>query len=328
MLKAANAYPGWGLSDWWNNRYVMLSCIDHAGECKSGKYAAYFDSQKRDYGYPLVVFCNEFFQKLVSHSDAVSNIDKNKDLQQNVANLRSRATTFLHELLHINWGTAQECAGEKACTDHWQVIGNDLVPTYKTGRAKLLAQREVESAAWNNDNYAYYSMVKFMEKRWKKYPKYPARWDPTKSRAENEKKEKSQPGAPPNVDVLDDEGANYNEAVNGPEVKNTVYPSSAYPQWYQPLMKASFDDPTPDVSQPTDSKLNYHGPDIKDVTCETSDKSPLIEDCVHAFGSLKVAPDLGALHGKKDGTWWAGVSTTLWNTLFLARKYADKSCDA
>lgn len=34
-------------------------------------------------------------------------------------------------------------------------------------------------------------MVKFMEKKWKKYPKYPAIWDPTKSREENEKREKS-----------------------------------------------------------------------------------------------------------------------------------------
>lgn len=132
MLKAANAYPGWDLSDWWNDRYVMLSCIDHAGDCKEGKYAAYFDPQKRDYGYPIVVFCDEFFKNLTPHSDAVNNIDKNKDLRQNVAKLRRRATTFLLELLHINWGTAQECA-ERACTDHWQNIRGKFVPTYKTG---------------------------------------------------------------------------------------------------------------------------------------------------------------------------------------------------
>lgn len=101
MLKAANAYPGWSLSDWWEDRYVQLSCIDEGNECE-GKSAAYFYSSKHDYGYPLVVFCPEFFTKLSSHSDVVANIDGNKDLQQNLANMRSRATTFLHELLHIN----------------------------------------------------------------------------------------------------------------------------------------------------------------------------------------------------------------------------------
>lgn len=311
MLKAANAYPGWGLSDWWNNRYVMLSCIDHRRDCEEENVVAYFDTQKRDYEYPTVVFCELFFKNLTSHSDAVSNIDKNKDLQQNVANLRSQATTFFHELLHINWGTAQECAGKRGCTDHWQDIGGKLVPTYKTGRAKLLAQRDVEQAAWNNDNYAYYSMVKFMEKRWKEYPKYPAMWDPTKSKEDNEKREKSEPGAPPSVDALDEEGANYDEDVDGPGLKDPVYPSSAYPEWYQPLINSTFDVPTPDVSQPTDNILNYYGPNIEDVTCETSDGSPGIDDCVSAFGSLRIFPDQGALHGQKGGTWWASVSNIL-----------------
>jgi hypothetical protein len=94
-------------------------------------------------------------------------------------------------------------------------------------------------------------------------------------------------------------------------VKDPVHESSAYPERYQPLIKATFVDPTPDVSQPTDNQLNYHGPDIKDFPCETSDKSPAIEDCVHAFGSLRKVPNEGALHGKKDGTSWAGVSTIL-----------------
>lgn len=181
MLKAASAYPGWGLSDWWNDRKVQLSCIDEGNEC-GGNSAAYFYSSKHDYGYPLVVFCPEFFTKLSSHSDVVAKIDKNNDLRQNLANMRSRATTFFHELLHINWGTVQECSGKNACIDHYQIIGNKPAKVYKTGRSKLLAQRNVKDASSNNDNFAYYAMAKFMEKRWKQYPKYPTVWDLTKSR--------------------------------------------------------------------------------------------------------------------------------------------------
>ena len=304
LLKAADAYPGWGLSDWWNDRYVQLSCTDEANECK-GQSAAYFYKSKHDYGYPLVVFCPEFFTKLPSHSDVVANIDGNKDLQQNLANMRSRATTFLHELLHINWGTAQECSGKDACLDHYQIIGNQRVRTYKTGRSKLLAQRNVEEASSNNDNFAYYAMAKFMEKRWKQYPKYPTVWDPTKSREENEDRDSKQPGTPPSLDTLDEEPDDGSGSPNN----DPIYPLNDYPDWYQPLIKATFDDPTPDLTQPNQSGISYNGPDIKTgVTCETSDASPDIQDCIHAFGSLRVAPTLGALHGKKDGTWWAGVS--------------------
>ena len=64
--------------------------------------------------------------------------------------------------------------------------------------------------------------------------------------------------------------------MNGSVVEDPVYPSSIYSEWYQPLFEVSFDDLTPDVSQPTDDILSYHGPDIKDIICETSDASPAI----------------------------------------------------
>ena len=48
-----------------------------------------------------------------------------------------------------------------------------------------------------------------------------------------------------------------------------------------------------------------------DVKCETSDASPAMDDCTHAFNSLLQSPSVGVLHGKKDGTWWAGVSLPL-----------------
>lgn len=309
-MKAANAYPGWGLSDWWNDRYVTLSCKDEANACDDST-AAYFSPGKRDYGYPLVTFCNAFFATLQSHADVVKKIDQDPNLQQNVANMRSRATTFLHELLHINWGTAQECAGKTACTDHKQDIGGKLVRSYKTGRAKLLAHRDVQQAAWNNDNYAYYSMVKFMEKRWKKYPKYPSRWDPTKSREENEKREETQPGAPPKINSLEGEDLIGGDS-DAPAVTDPLYPEKDYPYWYKPLVTAPFDDPSPDVSQPRSNNLTYKGPNLKDVVCETSDGSPEIEHCGYAFGSLKSHPNLGSLQGGKKGeTWWAGVSHLL-----------------
>lgn len=304
LVKAANAYPGWGLSDWWSDRYVQLSCIDEGNSC-GDKYAAYFAPKNHDYGYPLVVFCPAFFTQLPSHGDVVAKIDGNKDLQQNLANMRSRATTFLHELLHINWGTAQECSGEKACIDHSQIIGGVKVPTYKTGRAKLLAQRNAESASSNNDNIAYFAMAKFMENRWKQYPKYPAIWDPTKSRQENEDRDSKQPGAPLLLDTLDEEPVDQTASPNN----DPVYSPDLYPEWYRPALVAKFEDPIPDLTQPSQSGISYNGPDINtEVTCETSDGSPDIQDCIHAFGMMRIAPTIVALQGKKDGTWWAGVS--------------------
>ena len=238
-------------------------------------------------------------------------MDKNKDLQQNVANLRSRATTFLHELLHINWGTAQECMGENACRDHFQMIGGKSVRTYKTGRAKLLAQRNVETAARNNDNYAYFSMAKFMQERYKQYPQFPSAWDPDKSRADNEDREKSQPGAPPgSLGAFEDEGVTeYNETLDGPIIKGPIYQYWWYPEWYQQLINATFDDPTPELTPPAPPVPTYNGPDIDDVTCETSDRLPIIDDCVSAIGSLKRFPDASAQPGEKDGSWWAGVNS-------------------
>ena len=48
-----------------------------------------------------------------------------------------------------------------------------------------------------------------------------------------------------------------------------------------------------------------------DVKCETSDGSPIVADCTHAFATLLQFPGMGVLHGKKGGTWWAGVSALL-----------------
>ncbi len=51
----------------------------------------------------MVLHSQKIFDVLISHKHAVNSTDKNRDLQENVASLGSRARTFLHELLHINW---------------------------------------------------------------------------------------------------------------------------------------------------------------------------------------------------------------------------------
>ncbi|KAL9598124.1 MAG: hypothetical protein Q9219_004680 [cf. Caloplaca sp. 3 TL-2023] len=320
MLKAANAYPGWGFSDWWNSRYVQISCKDELNEC-GDTTPAYTANSVKKYKYPLVVFCPVFFTKLPSHSDVVAKIDKNKNLQQNLANMRSRATTFMHELLHISWGTAQECSGENACTDHPQKIGGKNVLSYKTGRAKLLAQRNVEDASKNNDNYVYYSMAKFMEKRWKQYPKYPTAWDPDKSRTDNENRDKKQPGAPSVLEAL--EGGSQNQAKEPTD--DPVYSADQYPEWYKPLVTRNFEDKTPDVTQPSERGISYNGPENieEGVVCETSDGSPDIQDCIHAFGSLRVSPQLGPLNGKKGGTWWAGYVNSCALAIYYKADWTD-----
>lgn len=43
------------------------------------------------------------------------------------------------------------------------------------------------------------------------------------------------------------------------------------------------------------------------VKCETSDGSPKVEDCRHAFGSLLQNPQVPVTAGKKGKTYWAGV---------------------
>ena len=113
MLNAARAYPGCGLSDWWYNRYVNLSCVDEPPKesCKSGTFFAYL-SPTKDYPYPLVVFRPVWFNKRQSLDEAIAKVNANKDLQQKCTQYAILSHRYLmHELLHINWGTAQECRG-------------------------------------------------------------------------------------------------------------------------------------------------------------------------------------------------------------------------
>lgn len=96
MYKASQAYRGWGLSDWWNNRYVTLSCKDIDKECEKTS-VAYTSRKEQKSGYPLIVFCGAFFDKLDSHSERLDKIKADKSLQVNVANLRSQGEMPLLE---------------------------------------------------------------------------------------------------------------------------------------------------------------------------------------------------------------------------------------
>lgn len=208
MLNAAKAYRGWGLSDYFADWYVHHSCLnednDHAyasaGKYPEGNAIAYF-SNKRTYGYSLVLLCDPFFQspKVGSFDDAIKQVDKIKDYQQNSLNMRTRATTLLHEPLHIKWVSAKEFRKlneGKACKDNSQQMGNKKSKICSPGAAILLARRKISLAATNNENYAFYAASKSMQKKWGTYPRYPSAWDPEKTFEENTEAHKNEPWVP------------------------------------------------------------------------------------------------------------------------------------
>lgn len=228
--------------------------------------------------------------------------DTTGKMKLNVRNLRSQATTALHEWLHIKGFSSEACVG--GCVDTPQQIGGDKVDTYKSGRAKLLAKRSVEQAIRTNDNYAYFATALWMKNRFGTYPQYPRAWDPSKSRKDNEAAEGNEPGAPTSVQSweLEDAGKPAEAEVESlPAVSEDVYAASAYPDWYQPALSDK------DVSVPDLPDLTWALPSANG-TCQTTSGSPKIDDCIHAFGSLYQFPDQSVLHGEKGGTWWAGVS--------------------
>lgn len=201
-------------------------------------------------------------------------------------------------------------------------MGGRLAQSYRPGAAKLLAKRNITLASTNNDNYAYYAAAKFMQKRWKQYPKYQSAWDPKKTFAENYKAQMNEPGFLPdlkNAAVPDDyDGNEVKESEPGNVPDDPIYPAEAYPEWYQPIVKAASGDPVPDVTEPS-GQPTYNGPTNDGIMCETSDGSPEINDCYYAFRALKMSGTLEALHGKKGGTWWAGYV----NSCALAIYYTD-----
>ncbi|KAI0399268.1 hypothetical protein F4802DRAFT_612495 [Xylaria palmicola] len=308
LVLSSEAYRGWGWSDWWSDRYVTVTCkVDKCGT--SPAWTRNDENQK----YPLINYCPTFFASLSSHDTRWARIRNGvPELKQNVRNLRSQATTALHELLHINshW-TSNACAG--GCIDTPQFIGPDggeSVNTYKAGRSKLLARRNISEAAKTNDNYAYYVMSRWMEKQTNIYPLYPIAWDPSKSREDNENREKSQPGAPTAQDAStwDIEDSGTDESTNANPVSDQLYGIETYPDWYKPLFDAlssgTVDSPVSQPAPANEPAPRDANPDT--IVCESTDGSPLFEDCVHAF-SYNDYRNARAHHGKKDEDHWEAV---------------------
>ncbi|KAI0455002.1 hypothetical protein F5B21DRAFT_219438 [Xylaria acuta] len=314
LFLSSAAYRGWGLSDWWNDRYVTVTCNDPKGACGSTSPA--YTNNDKSQRYPLINYCPTFFANLSSHDTMWAKIQNGApEMKQNVRNLRSQATTALHELLHINshW-TSNACAG--GCIDTPQNIGSDgkeRVLTYKAGRSKLLARRNIDAASKTNDNYVYFVMSRWMEKQTNTYPQYPVAWDPSKSREDNENREQDDPGAPTAQDasIWDIEDSATDESINAGAVSDQLYDAEEYPDWYKPLFDALTSGIVdPPVSQPPPSNEpapRDANPDT--IVCESTDGSPLFEDCVHAF-SFNDFRSGSVYHGKKDEDHWAAYVMT------------------
>ena len=105
----------WG--DWWNDRYVSLRCDADLKEC-GDKAAAYTALRKQP--YTQIFFCPNYFDKLEPHRELWDKMVDDPSLQNNVANLRSQATTMLHEWLHIDDPKTRVCRG---CWDVWSSWG-------------------------------------------------------------------------------------------------------------------------------------------------------------------------------------------------------------
>jgi len=92
LFRGSVAYRGTGLSDWWYDRYVSVSCQDFFGDCSQGLFAGYTDNSKTKSKYPLIVYCPAFFTHLKTHAEQVAAIqsDRTGQLRLNVRNLRSQ----------------------------------------------------------------------------------------------------------------------------------------------------------------------------------------------------------------------------------------------
>jgi len=307
FYRATHAYRGSGWSDWWNDKYVFVFCRDVDNSYKENSVA--YTVTNFSNAYPEIIYCPNFFKLVPPHSSTVNKIrgDVTEQMKLNVRNLRSQATTALHECLHIRNFAAQVCQG--GCFDTSQVLGGEVQPTYKAGRAKLLAQRDAEAAASTNDNYVYFAMSNWMQQNFGTYPIYPHVWDSSKTLIENQAIEDQEPGSPGSLQSweLDDNSNAYpGEAI----VDISPAPASDYPAWYQPVINAASATTVPELDVPPETQLAYATPDIDSVVCQTTDDPPQVTDCVHAFGSVDQFPSEGALEGKLGSTWWAGVSNS------------------
>ncbi|KAL2044016.1 hypothetical protein N7G274_003537 [Stereocaulon virgatum] len=249
LRRASYAERGLGLSDWWNDRYVQLSCDrTHAGPCNNGTFLAFTDNGRKGFKYPLITFCKEYFTKLPDFTTVLKYLDApiNETLRVNSLNIRNKDSTMLHEWIHMSWGSAQICPG--GAIDYKMRFGpnGEISKAYKPGKTKLLARRRTQAAANKNDNYVYVSLSCYMRRRYGFYSKYPIAWDPAKSVDDNLADEAREPGNPPSVAALDNtEEFDTDNPDGGPEIDDPLYDASEYPDWYKPIVTASLPTTTP-----------------------------------------------------------------------------------
>jgi len=94
LYRATQTYRGSGWSDWWNERYVTVTCTDLLQSC--GTSPAYTITHNGD-KYPTIVFCPTFFGVLSPHGDMVNRInqDTTGTMKLNIRNLRSQGKTLI-----------------------------------------------------------------------------------------------------------------------------------------------------------------------------------------------------------------------------------------
>ncbi|KAF2728714.1 hypothetical protein EJ04DRAFT_528414 [Polyplosphaeria fusca] len=305
--KATNMKRSW-FGDWWNDRYVWVFCNDPRNKCKGPAYTI-----TNNVLYAEIVYCPLFFTNLTNHQDLVNEIKNDKSGQKrlNVRNLRSRATTVLHEWLHIKNFPTTVCEG--GCSDTVQKIGpngDESVLTYKAGRSKLLAAKDVSLAARTNDNYVYFAMSLWMQRNFGTYPPYPKMWDNRKSRKENEDKEKEEPGAPTAMlealDVEDEEEAE--EGSPPASTDNQPYATEEWPEWFRPVLDNLGEIESPQLSVPAwEPPVLQVAPNSENGHCD-ADSEVNINDCYDALGQLQDSMTMTPPLSGGEGWDWPGVS--------------------
>ncbi|KAI4673165.1 uncharacterized protein J4E78_001672 [Alternaria triticimaculans] len=281
FYRATQASWGRGWADWWFERYIEMHCDDpEPKQCDDSTSAYYMPTKKGSWTYDGINFCPAFFSTLKDHAELEKRIiaDPTGQLRLNTRNMRSRGH------------------------DTKQMIGGKAIFTYKSGRAKLLAARDVQAAAETNDNYVYFAIARYMQKKFGVYPAYPRIWSPEKTKAENQAIENGEPGAPSRYnmafeleDVDLDGGAS--EAISDKQYKTSIYP-----EWYQQESPV----------EPDFGRLAFSHPNIDDVVCQTTSESAQYDDCVAAFATLEGLDrnKVQLVHKRPGERWWPNAVTT------------------
>lgn len=95
FYRATTTYRGWGLSDWWYQRYVQVGCDDVAGACQGSEAYTY---QRGGKFFPYIVYCPRFFDnvELIEALDRIRGSRSDSDIRKNVMNLYSQGRWIHH----------------------------------------------------------------------------------------------------------------------------------------------------------------------------------------------------------------------------------------